>query len=223
MYPIHFTSRARLLAFALMATHLLHATELRARSIESLSLNFERVAFDYVPMSDAALPFGLEITIHGDDRVELRLPGVAGASDVTLKRGIVGAASADDHLEFSYRSRPLQSPEIGRLGMHVIDAGRIDVEVLDAVASGAPVGSDTLRFQLQRRDLGDRIELTFVGREGQILTGSPAAVFGPRGTGKTIAAVLLAPPAGSEIELMLRVTDQHGGGTLIPIKIKHNV
>jgi hypothetical protein len=211
------------LAIAIVA--LIPCALAQAHPIESFELNFENIRFDYAPAADGRIPFGIDVTIQSDGVVDAVFPGMIKHSNVTLKRGVVGASSpgAATILDFSFEQSLPQFQVLGRLGIEIRGGAEIDLVIQDASRQSHVADADVLALHMDGEDFGDRIVLEFQAGPNTRLTGMPAAVFGPPSTGKTLSAVLLAPTAGREIEMVLDVRDQLGSGIQVPIRIKHNL
>jgi hypothetical protein len=219
------SSRNRLKSLAIALVALIPCALAQAGPIESYSLNFENIRFDYAPAKDERIPFGIDLTIQADGSVDAVFPGTIKHSDVTLKRGVVGASAPGTatFLDFSIEQSLPQFQVLGRLGIETRGSAGIDLDIQDASRLSYVADADALVMHMSGEDFGDRIVLVFQAGPDTRLTGIPAAVFGPPGTGKTLSAVLLAPPAGREIEMVLEVRDQLGSGIQVPIRIKHNL
>jgi hypothetical protein len=66
------------------------------------------------------------------------------------------------------------------------------------------------------------LELRFEARPGEQLVGRPAALFNTPGPGEPLVARLPTPAPGETLDLVLEVHTSEAG-TLIPVKIKHNL
>jgi hypothetical protein len=198
-----------------------------SEALERVSFTLGDLRIDYLPVVEGQIPLGIELVFASDGSVEAVLPGLRKATDVTLKRGVIGSASPDPDpaawLDFSYEQRLPVPMVLGRLSVEGLADARIEIEVQDASPLSPVADADAIVLRLDRRDAGDRLVLEFEAAGDDVLTGTPAALFGPSGTGKTLAAEVLAPPRGSEVTLTLRVVNQRGQGTLIPVKVKHNI
>jgi hypothetical protein len=219
------SSRNRLNSLAIALVALIPCALAHAGPIESYSLNFENIRFEYAPAMDDRIPFGIDVTIRANGSVEAVFPGTIKHSDITLKRGVVGASTpgAATYLDFSFEQSLPQFRVLGRLGLQTRGSAGIDLDIQDASRLSHARDADALVMHMDAADFGDRVVLEFEAGPNTRLSGSPAAVFSSSGTGKTLSAILLAPPAGDEIEMVLEVRDQLGSAIQVPIRIKHNL
>jgi hypothetical protein len=213
------TTRIRLLTLALVAACSIGGQAI-ARPIESLSLNFEKVTFDY-RLGDDGVPFGIELTINPDGSVDGVLPAMSHYSKVTLKRGVFqSGAPAGNLVELQYVDGP-QFRVVGSMAVESIDAANFSLGLLQGGVAGMSAGADTVACHMDRSSFGGLIQLVFTGGDGARLTGFPREIVGPGGTGKTLSANLLAPAHGETLNLTVKVVDQNGAAIQLPIRIQH--
>ncbi len=191
---------------------------------EQLSVNFTQITFTNVESSDQALPYDLVFTLNADGSVDgvLRPPR---ATDITLKRGVFyPAPMPQTTLELTYEDR---APSGGGYGILLIDTshsaagGGGHVRVFDGV-SAQQTASHNVGFRVDSVDLGDGLELRVTASASAQLSGSPSALFNRPAPGQPLVARIPIPARGATATLTLRIDDGTQGGTLIPIKIKHN-
>jgi hypothetical protein len=206
--------------------------------IHRMSLNFTQIQIEYTPKRDA-VPFGIDLTLHADGLLSGQLSRLWKATDVTLKRGIVGQVGEDARVVLT--------------GTVAVDApgggaalGRLVVDLSGALSDASRAG-DAVTFALppwtkpaadEADDLGAlmtfvmpdgaaelaQFHLRFEARPGEQLVGRPAALFNTPGPGEPLIARLPQLAPGEALDLVLVITNTGGsGGTLIPIRVKHNV
>lgn len=213
-----------------------------AQTPGSFSVNFEKIRFEYSAREAVPTPFGLELTLDPAGRLEAAWTRISKSTDVTLKRGVIGPSPQGTQVRWEGR---IES-EVDGLRQIV---GDFRVETTGGGASGDDEGLDnqTVEFELGEDDDQAEYEYDAAGRlmrvtvptsapgvfgvgiqfdaaPGQQLRGSPPDLFNAPRPGEPLIGRLPKPGRGQSIELDLKIedADTSKGGTLIPVKIKHN-
>lgn len=166
----------------------------QAMPMESLSLNFTKITFVYREQKpDAGLPFHLELTRTPAGGVEA-IAKMHKATDVTLKRGVIGSASMPGSLELAVQSRT--------------PAGDVDGDGLADIITGAGAGGGPHVKALDgTTDSGQRtshlalslppgelpaagFELRFQPLDGARVSGFPAHLFNRPAPGEPLVGLI---------------------------------
>ena len=175
--------------------------------IEQLTMNFTEVEFSYQPGAQASIPFGIDLMIAPDDTAVIKLPGRPRATDVTLKRGVIGSELAEfEFLVFDTDTTKRSEEALGKLSLDArSDAVRagLGIDLVSATdTAGAP---GTLQItQLFMAPLG-QLNLQWQPVDGVRLAGEPASQFNRPQAGQPLIAMIDLPEPGSSVEHTLRV------------------
>jgi hypothetical protein len=120
-------------------------------------------------------------------------------------------------------------PAVGGGGGHIIVFDIVDSAAERAIHCGPPgTGCDIIVFDIVDSVAGSGaalLELRFEAKLGELLVGRPAALFNTPGPGEPLVARLPTPALGEALDLVLEVhaVPSSEAGTLIPVRIKHNL
>jgi hypothetical protein len=188
--------------------------------VDSFSLNFEKIRYEYRNSHTGGVPFALDIVVGDAGEVSLR---PYSTHNLTFKRGQFYPA---DPLPATWLGFDLERSRGGRSGELSIlidqsDAGTgggPQVKVFDGTRSaGASVHTGGVQVLLgdgSVRFVRDSLDVT--------LRGEPAAMFNRPGPGEPLEAYLPVPQSGQTLSLTLRVMDDRGARTEIPVQIQRS-
>lgn len=194
-------SASRVPAFVLCLGVLLAAPATSAQ-IEEVSFNYGRIVWQY-HAADATtatdpMPFGLDLALAPDGSSSAVLRTWK-ATDVTLKRGIIGAAApaTGDLLEFELRPRGGMIAGDGRAYVVVGTGGGGHVRVFDgSTAQGEPTAHLELSTPADAAAAGGPLSLRVQPAPGVRLIGMPASLFNRPAAGEPLVGLFPAALAG---------------------------
>ena len=114
-------------------------------------------------------------------------------------------------------------------GGNIIVFDIVDSFVEGGIHCGPPgTGCDIIVFDIVDSFAGSGaalLELRFEAKPGELLVGRPAALFNTPGPGEPLMARLPTPDPGEALDVVLEVhaMPSSEAGTLIPVRIKHNL
>jgi hypothetical protein len=120
-------------------------------------------------------------------------------------------------------------PAVGGGGGDIIVFDIVDSAAEGGIHCGPPgTGCDIIVYDIVDSVAGSGaalLELRFEAKPGEQLVGRPAALFNTPGPGEPLVARLPAPAPGEALDLVLEVhaVPSSEAGTLIPVRIKHNL
>lgn len=187
--------------------------------VDSLSLNFGKIDYEYRNTRTGALPFALDIVVGNEGSVALR-PNAA--HDFSFKRGTFHTAEALPQAWLGFDFEHRGGRRVGLLDVGIDQSasgssagGGPHIKIFDGTTrSGASVHTGGVQMSLGDGSvhfIRDSVDVT--------LRGSPAQYFNRPGPGEPLEAYLPTPAEGETIELRLSVSDDRGARTLLPVRI----
>lgn len=219
--------QSKLVSSVLAVAAALGSTEALAQ-FDTMSLNFGKVEFEYRNARPGGAPFAVEVLAGERGGVMLR---PYAAHNLTFKRGQFYPADSLPQSWLGFDLEHARGGVVGDLSM-VIDQSEADSGTGPGVGPGggphirvfsgsAGVGASThgggAMFSFgdgSVRFVRDSVDVT--------LRGEPASLFNRPGAGEPLEARLPVPQPGQTLKLTLRVTDDRGAQTRIPIVIQRN-
>lgn len=189
--------------------------------VDTLSLNYTKAEWTYRAAQTGALPFSLELVVGEEGSVAV-LP--THGHNLSFKRGQFFPA---DPLPQSWLSFELDGPR-GQTGAGVLDI--VVDQSADQTRAGATGGPHIKVFDASNGSTSVRAGgANFLFGDGSVrfirdsidvrLWGSPAALFNNPGPGEPLEAHLPTPAPGQTIALELKIMDDRGASTMLPVKI----
>lgn len=208
-----------------------------AQAPDSFSLNYEKIRFEYSPRDAGPVPFGLDLTLEPDGRLETSLTRIHKVTDVTLKRGIIGGTARGSFAQWEGRIATEVEGRPQIVGDFRVESS-VDAGADDEAAVEFEIDPDAGVAEFEYDSLGRLmrvstpngaagvigVSIQFDAAPGQQLRGSPPDLFNSPRPGEPLIGRLPKPEPGKTIELELKVEDADASKahTLIPVKIKHN-
>lgn len=194
----------------------LGSTEALAQ-VDSFSLNFGKIEYEYRSARTGGLPFAIDLVLGEQGSVALR-PNIA--HNLTFKRGQFFPADPLPQAWLGFELSHMRTGRIGDLSVMLDQrggGGGPHVKVFNGnEASGASAhtgGVQILMSDGSVRFIRDSIDVT--------LRGEPASLFNQPGPGEPLEARLPTPAPGQTLMLTLRITDDRGARTQIPVRIRN--
>ncbi|MCB1636346.1 MAG: hypothetical protein KDI51_17295 [Xanthomonadales bacterium] len=208
MYP--------LVALFLIPAALLSSAPVQAQ-VDQITLNFGQIRYDYVAARPGALPFSLDLVVGEQGSLALN---AARGQTLRFQSGqffpVDPLAQSWLNFELADRMGPL-----GQLSVAIDQRGSSSaggsphIRVFDGQtgqsAGTHAGGANFLLADGSVRLLGQSADVT--------LRGAPASLFNQPGPGEPLEAHLPTPAPGQTIELMLKIWDDRGASTQLPVRI----
>ncbi len=185
--------------------------------VEQLSLNFSKIEFDYRPAQSGDLPLALDVVVGHQGSATLRF---APGQQLNFQQAQFHPAQpAQAWLGFELRERgSAQGQLLVGVDQEIDSAGPgggphvkiLDVNGIQSLHSGGAnvaLGDGSVRF------IRDSVDIH--------LYGAPASLFNQPGPGEPLVARLPSPAPGQTIELVLKVWDDRGASTALPVRISN--
>ena len=165
-----------------------------------------------------AMTFGTQWQQHAAD-------GVRELGTLTLQAqsaGPAGGGGGGDIVVFDIIDSVAESAAA------LLELGTLTLQAQSGVPAGRGGGGNIIVFDIVDSVAGSAaavLELRFEAKPGEQLVGRPAALFNTPGSGEPLVARLPMPAPGEALDLVLEVhaVPSSEAGTLIPVRIKHNV
>lgn len=209
--------QSRLLQSLLVVAAALGSGEVMAQ-VDSFSLNFSKIQYEYRSARTGGLPFALEVVAGENGHVALRTDF---AHNLTFKRGQFDPADPLPQAWLGFELSHLRAGRLGALGVMLDQGGSgggPHVRVLDGHRmGGASVHAGGVQFALADGSV------RFVRDAADVsLHGEPASLFNRPGPGEPLEARLPTPAPGQTLSLILRIRDDRGGRTELPVVIRRD-
>lgn len=184
--------------------------------VDTLSLNFGKIEYEYRADRAGGIPFALDLVVGENGSAELRL---AAGQSLRFQHGQFHPVEplAQSWLGFEVGGRMGAS---GQLLVGIDQSGSAagggpQIRVIDGsngqAASAHSGGVHVLMGDGSVRFITDSVDTT--------LQGAPASLFNRPGPGEPLEARLPTPQAGQTIELVLKIWDDRGASTQMPVRI----
>lgn len=186
--------------------------------VDTMSLNFGKVEFEYRAARTGGVPFALDLVVGEQGSADLRL---GSGQSLRFRQGqfhpVEPLAQSWLGFEVGGRMGALGQLMIGidQSGTAASAGGGPHVRILDGstgeVAAAHAGGAHVLMGDGSVRFITDSVETT--------LQGAPASLFNRPGPGEPLEARLPTPQPGQTIELLLKIWDDRGASTQMPVRI----